>query len=135
MGVQQKADFQFLCDRSVDEVCFPEFMDRQKPLSLPAPSQPSSPTHYMTWNGTHTFQWRTKHACGSQSAKPMPPLPSPPTYAVRHPPASGAVDDQLWDGVEDDGDIDRGFFVPREVLHCLYSVYVPVDLCRLLLYG
>ncbi|KAI1798279.1 autophagy-related protein 27-domain-containing protein [Ganoderma leucocontextum] len=48
----QKADFQFLCDRSVGE--------------------PSTPTYAWSWNGTHTFQWRTKHACGTQRAVPPP---------------------------------------------------------------
>ncbi|KAI0646259.1 hypothetical protein C8Q79DRAFT_961778 [Trametes meyenii] len=42
----QKADIQFLCDHGADE--------------------PTSPTFGWTWNGTHTFNWRTKHACGKQ---------------------------------------------------------------------
>ncbi|KAI0717444.1 autophagy-related protein 27-domain-containing protein [Cerioporus squamosus] len=53
----QKADFQFVCDRSVDE--------------------PTAPTYIWTWNGTHTFQWRTRHACGSMRAKPQPPTDRP----------------------------------------------------------
>ncbi|KAI0746711.1 hypothetical protein C8Q80DRAFT_1176892 [Daedaleopsis nitida] len=56
----QKADFQFLCDPSVDE--------------------PSTPAYTWSWNGTHTFQWRTKHACGSRRVtKPQPdPKDTPP---------------------------------------------------------
>ncbi|TBU45634.1 autophagy-related protein 27-domain-containing protein [Dichomitus squalens] len=53
----QKADFQFICDRSVDE--------------------PSTPTYAWAWNGTHTFQWRSRHACGSQQAT-APPKEAPP---------------------------------------------------------
>ncbi|KAI0701711.1 autophagy-related protein 27-domain-containing protein [Earliella scabrosa] len=53
----QRADFQFLCDLSVDE--------------------PSSPSYSWTWNGTHTFQWRTKHACGSRLAEPVPHKDAP----------------------------------------------------------
>ncbi|KAH9919485.1 autophagy-related protein 27-domain-containing protein [Epithele typhae] len=40
---QQMADFQFICDTNVEE--------------------PSVPTFAWTWNGTHTFNWHTKHAC------------------------------------------------------------------------
>ncbi|KAI0316602.1 hypothetical protein OF83DRAFT_1172739 [Amylostereum chailletii] len=28
------------------------------------------PTYGWTWNGTHTFNWNTKHACASRQAKP-----------------------------------------------------------------
>ena len=54
----QKADLQFICDRNADE--------------------PSTPTYSWTWNGTHVFQWRTRHACPSMRAKPGPPQDSPP---------------------------------------------------------
>ncbi|KAI0826676.1 hypothetical protein BC628DRAFT_251281 [Trametes gibbosa] len=46
----QKADLQFICDHGVDE--------------------PSSPSYAWYWNGTHTFNWRTKHACGKQLSPP-----------------------------------------------------------------
>lgn len=50
-------------------------------MLLPLPAQPS-PTYAWSWNGTHTFQWRTKHACAAQHAVPNPPAgkepPSPP---------------------------------------------------------
>ncbi|KAI0777632.1 hypothetical protein BD413DRAFT_467353 [Trametes elegans] len=42
----QKADLQFICDHDVDE--------------------PTKPSVGWNWNGTHTFFWRTKHACGKQ---------------------------------------------------------------------
>ncbi|RPD65422.1 hypothetical protein L226DRAFT_530997 [Lentinus tigrinus ALCF2SS1-7] len=48
----QKADFQFVCDTAADE--------------------PTAPTYSWTWNGTHTFQWRSRHACASMRAKPLP---------------------------------------------------------------
>ncbi|RDX54436.1 hypothetical protein OH76DRAFT_1397733 [Lentinus brumalis] len=54
----QHADFQFVCDRGVDE--------------------PTAPTYSWTWNGTHTFQWRTRHACASMTAKPVPTKDRPP---------------------------------------------------------
>ena len=43
-------------------------------------AQPSTPTYAWSWNGTHTFQWRTKHACGSQRA--LPPADNPPSGGV-----------------------------------------------------
>ncbi|KAJ7904760.1 autophagy-related protein 27-domain-containing protein [Mycena olivaceomarginata] len=39
----QKASIQFHCDHGMDE--------------------PTLPTFSWQWNGTHTFSWRTKHAC------------------------------------------------------------------------
>ena len=39
--------------------------------------QPSSPSYSWTWNGTHTFQWRTKHACGTRLAEPVPNKDAP----------------------------------------------------------
>ncbi|EIW55777.1 uncharacterized protein TRAVEDRAFT_30502 [Trametes versicolor FP-101664 SS1] len=46
----QKADLQFICDHGVDE--------------------PTKPSYAWSWNGTHTFNWRTKHACGKQLSPP-----------------------------------------------------------------
>ncbi|KAI0360733.1 hypothetical protein OH77DRAFT_1493144 [Trametes cingulata] len=46
----QKADLRFICDHGADE--------------------PTKPTFAWTWNGTHSFNWRTKQACGKQLSKP-----------------------------------------------------------------
>ncbi|PCH37043.1 hypothetical protein WOLCODRAFT_140694 [Wolfiporia cocos MD-104 SS10] len=56
---QQKADFQFVCDHKAEE--------------------PTNPTTLWNWNGTHTFEWRTKHACGERLSKDPPPPPPPPS--------------------------------------------------------
>ncbi|CDO74760.1 hypothetical protein BN946_scf185001.g8 [Trametes cinnabarina] len=71
----QKADIRFLCDHNVDE--------------------PSSPTIAWSWNGTHTFNWRSKHACskrfsGTTTASPVPR------------PTSGTPADSSPEPVEDD---------------------------------
>ncbi|KAJ7579064.1 autophagy-related protein 27-domain-containing protein [Mycena floridula] len=50
----QRARFRFHCDRKAD-LTKPEF--------------------FWTFNGTHTFSWKTKHACGSVSATPAPTPP------------------------------------------------------------
>ncbi|KAI8986763.1 autophagy-related protein 27-domain-containing protein [Trametes punicea] len=70
----QKADIRFFCDHSVDE--------------------PSSPRHAWTWNGTHTFNWRTKQACGKQlSPKISSTVRATPTAAPDAPSDSEPVED------------------------------------------
>ncbi|KAI0330635.1 hypothetical protein GY45DRAFT_1323368 [Cubamyces sp. BRFM 1775] len=68
----QKADIQFVCDHDVEE--------------------PTSPTFAWAWNGTHTFQWRTKHACGKQTSRGTmtATMPAKPTSTV---PADPIEDD------------------------------------------
>ncbi|PIL27448.1 hypothetical protein GSI_10597 [Ganoderma sinense ZZ0214-1] len=81
MYAPQKADFQFLCDPNRDE--------------------PSSPAYAWFWNGTHTFQWRTKHACGSQRAVP-PPADKPPSGGV-------GDEDQDMPPSDDESELRNGF--------------------------
>ncbi|KAJ7228434.1 hypothetical protein GGX14DRAFT_413193 [Mycena pura] len=60
----QKASFQFHCDHTLEE--------------------PTSPEFIWKFNGTHTFSWRTKHACpralppGAPGPQPEEPDPDPP---------------------------------------------------------
>ncbi|KAJ7232199.1 hypothetical protein B0H12DRAFT_1145625 [Mycena haematopus] len=60
----QRASFQFHCDYSLDEPTLPKF--------------------FWLGNGTHTFTWRTKHACpkalppGAPGPKPAEPDTDPP---------------------------------------------------------
>ncbi|KAH9849418.1 hypothetical protein C2E23DRAFT_935780 [Lenzites betulinus] len=69
----QKADLQFICDHGVDE--------------------PSAPSYGWYWNGTHTFNWRTKHACGTRLPPPAgtvtatrPGGPAPTSDPTTEPP-------------------------------------------------
>ncbi|KZT02824.1 uncharacterized protein LAESUDRAFT_729791 [Laetiporus sulphureus 93-53] len=90
--LQQKADFQFICDHNAEE--------------------PTSPTIGWDWRGTHTFEWRTKHACGQAMSAPPPNEPVSPTQ----PPPD---DDAPPKDVEDDDTpgekklLDPGFFGGR----------------------
>ncbi|KAF8195642.1 hypothetical protein K438DRAFT_779396 [Mycena galopus ATCC 62051] len=60
----QKASFEFHCDHSLKE--------------------PTEPRFSSQWNGTHTFSWRTKHACpralppGAPGPRPGEPGPASP---------------------------------------------------------
>ncbi|KAI0067028.1 hypothetical protein BV25DRAFT_1878067 [Artomyces pyxidatus] len=36
------------------------------------------PTYGWSWNGTHTFDWKTRHACANVRATPSPYPPTPP---------------------------------------------------------
>ncbi|KAJ7930010.1 autophagy-related protein 27-domain-containing protein [Mycena leptocephala] len=69
----QKASFQFHCDHDLDEPTFPKF--------------------YWQYNGTHTFSWRTKHACpralppGAPGPRPEEPDPDPPATPPADPDA------------------------------------------------
>ncbi|GBE84263.1 hypothetical protein BKA93DRAFT_534641 [Sparassis latifolia] len=55
----QKADLQFICDQDVEE--------------------PTNPITSWAWNGTHTFSWRTKHACGETVVTPTTSSEQTPT--------------------------------------------------------
>ncbi|KAJ7129434.1 hypothetical protein C8R44DRAFT_77867 [Mycena epipterygia] len=66
----QKASFQLHCDHELDE--------------------PTSPTFSWQWNGTHTFSWRTKHAC-PRALPPGAPGPRPEEPDL-DPPATPPVD-------------------------------------------
>jgi hypothetical protein len=47
-----------------------------KYLQIPF-TQPTEPTLEYAFNGTHAFEWRSKHACPSGSPDPDPPAPPP----------------------------------------------------------
>ncbi|THH17934.1 hypothetical protein EW146_g2971 [Bondarzewia mesenterica] len=57
---------------------------------------PSEPTFGWSFNGTHTFNWRTKHSCASVQAAPQQPQPtSPPEDAPaedHNPPPTEVLD-------------------------------------------
>ncbi|KAF7301878.1 Autophagy-related protein 27 [Mycena indigotica] len=81
-GLSQKAAFIFHCDHAIEE--------------------PSSPQFSWQFNGTHTFSWRTSHACplnfphGSPSQPiedqpdPDPPARPPPDPDADNPPHRGS---------------------------------------------
>ncbi|KAJ7498694.1 autophagy-related protein 27-domain-containing protein [Mycena latifolia] len=68
-GRSQKASFQLHCDHESEE---------------------PGPTFSWQWNGTHTFSWRTKHAC-PRALPPGAPGPKPEEPDV-DPPATPPVD-------------------------------------------
>jgi len=74
----QKASFEFHCDHGVKEPTLPKFS--------------------WQWNGTHTFSWRTKHACpralppGAPGPRPKDPDTDPPSTPPPDPDAD--VDDR-----------------------------------------
>ncbi|KAH9912464.1 uncharacterized protein B0H18DRAFT_1053838 [Fomitopsis serialis] len=84
---QQKADFQFICDHQAEE--------------------PTKPSIYWNWNGTHTFEWRTKHACGQ--AMTAPDDDSPPPTPPKHNPGS---DEPPKDSEDDDVPGDKKILDP-----------------------
>ncbi|KAJ6515647.1 autophagy-related protein 27-domain-containing protein [Mycena sanguinolenta] len=67
----QMASFEFHCDHNLDE--------------------PTQPKLSWQWNGTHTFTWRTKHACaralppGTPGPRPKEPDPDPPAKPPDNP--------------------------------------------------
>ncbi|KAI9064716.1 hypothetical protein FKP32DRAFT_1591189 [Trametes sanguinea] len=74
----QKADIRFLCDHNEEE--------------------PSSPSAAWAWNGTWTFNWRSKHACGKRLS-----LPTATTTATAVPTQTpDAPADNSPEPVEDD---------------------------------
>ncbi|CCM03455.1 uncharacterized protein FIBRA_05588 [Fibroporia radiculosa] len=74
---QQKADIQFICDHKAEE--------------------PTSPTASYIWNGTHVFEWRTKHACGKtiEKSPPSDPEDDPADDPERDAPPKDAEDDDV----------------------------------------
>ena len=78
---QHKADFRFICDNDAEDVS-PHFPYPIHLLTIVS-SQPSQPTIAWYWNGTHTFDWRTKHACSQSMSAPDKdaPPPSPPKHS------------------------------------------------------
>ncbi|KAH9896810.1 hypothetical protein C8Q73DRAFT_687159 [Cubamyces lactineus] len=84
----QKADIQFVCDHDADE--------------------PTSPSFSWAWNGTYTFQWRTKHACGRSigTGTATATMPAKPTSSGPAEPAEN--DSPPVDVPEDLADDPRG---------------------------
>ncbi|KAL7284230.1 hypothetical protein ACG7TL_001512 [Trametes sanguinea] len=74
----QKADIRFLCDHNEEE--------------------PSSPSAAWAWNGTWTFNWRSKHACGKRLSSPT----ATRTTTVTPIQTPGAPADDSPEPVEDD---------------------------------
>ncbi|KAF8641802.1 hypothetical protein AX16_009783 [Volvariella volvacea WC 439] len=66
----QKASLVFYCDVDAPENSTPEFA--------------------WNWNGTHTFSWKTKHACAEVAEEPT--SPPPPPEADPDPPAEPPAD-------------------------------------------
>ncbi|OBZ77234.1 hypothetical protein A0H81_02042 [Grifola frondosa] len=118
-----KADFQFRCDHTAEE--------------------PSSPTYYWNWNGTHSFSWRTKYACGKQIGTiTSTTLASKPTSEPEPENDAPPIDDDIPDGEQelvDPGSISRRFFHPTmmvilssvtAVFLLAYLVYFPPAVVR-----
>ncbi|KAJ6490349.1 autophagy-related protein 27-domain-containing protein [Mycena vitilis] len=72
----QTASFQFHCDHTLDE--------------------PTAPQFAWQWNGTHTFSWRTKHACPRALPPGAPGAPDPDNDPPATPPPDPDAD--LEDG-------------------------------------
>ncbi|KAG7446723.1 uncharacterized protein BT62DRAFT_931291 [Guyanagaster necrorhizus] len=74
-NVRQKATFQFICDHDVEEPTEPEFA--------------------WSFNGTHAFTWKSKHACSSivsgSPTSPSEPDPDPPAEPPHEPDLIGEV--------------------------------------------
>ncbi|OJT07763.1 hypothetical protein TRAPUB_1355 [Trametes pubescens] len=113
----QKADLQFICDHGVDE--------------------PTSPTYAWSFNGTHTFNWRTKHACGKQLSPPAGTAtvtasrrPTPTAGAPAGPPDDAPPDDD--EGIPDKSEQDLADGhpllgrTPRQTLVLLLSSFTAV---------
>ncbi|KAK7691468.1 hypothetical protein QCA50_004867 [Cerrena zonata] len=68
----QMADFYFFCDHKAVE--------------------PTKPSLYFNWVGSHSFRWHTKHACPLHSETAPPGLPPSPPDVDRPPPADDGTE-------------------------------------------
>ncbi|KAH9925764.1 uncharacterized protein B0H18DRAFT_1008147 [Fomitopsis serialis] len=78
-----------------------------RPIAHNVAWQPTKPSIYWNWNGTHTFEWRTKHACGQ--AMTAPDDDSPPPTPPKHNPGS---DEPPKDSEDDDVPGDKKILDP-----------------------